>query len=150
MDITRLGLLSNYTKSRIFTAVLLVLLTNLPTGDGYLDEMGTCEPIQIEMCSHLKYRSTLMPNLLGHSTQQEAIAELQPYSQLVTLFNCSRHIEFFLCSLFVPMCTMQMEEPLVINVCRSMCLQVGPLSLLQVISQTGQMLTFLAYRNLMW
>ena len=131
MDITSLSLLSNYCKSRIFAAILLILLTILPKGNanGYLDEMGTCEPIEIEMCSHLKYDSTLMPNVLGHTTQQEAIADLRSYSQLVTLFNCSKHIKFFLCSLFVPMCTMQMEEPLVINVCRSMCLQVRDLTM---------------------
>lgn len=127
MDLSRLNLLYGHSRSQIFTLtsmILLILATKVPHADGYLDEMGQCEPINIEMCRHLKYSSTLMPNHLGHTTQQEAIAELRPYQQLVTLFNCSKHINFFLCSLFVPMCTMQMDGPLVINVCRSMCLQV--------------------------
>nr|AFN44726.1 Wnt receptor frizzled-like protein 4/9/10 [Bugula neritina] len=108
--------------SVIFLTVLI--FNQYQSTSGYIDDMGRCEPIRIDMCSHLKYNMTSMPNSLGHISQEEVIAELRPYSQLVNLFNCSQHIEFFLCSLFVPMCTMQMDGPLVINVCRSMCLQV--------------------------
>ena len=92
---------------------------------AYLDGTGLCEPIRIDMCAHLKYNMTAMPNYLGHSTQEEAISDLKTFSQLASLVNCSEHINFFLCSLFAPMCTMQLDGPLVINVCRSMCLQVS-------------------------
>lgn len=112
--------------SSFFYILLAMLLSVVQQGHCYLGEMAQCEPIRIDMCAHLKYNMTLMPNYLGHSTQEEAIIQLRPYSQLVNIFNCSRHIKFLLCSLHVPMCTTQMDGPLVINVCRSMCLQVSP------------------------
>lgn len=102
------------------------------SASGYLDSMQQCEVIKIDMCSHLKYNMTRMPNFLGHTTQEEAIRELAPYSQLVNFFNCSQHIKFFLCSLFVPMCTQQLDGPLVIEVCRSMCLQVCALLIVSI------------------
>ncbi|XP_067945884.1 frizzled-4-like [Watersipora subatra] len=104
----------------------LLLLGLLRQTCCYLEDTEQCEPIRIDMCpqSILRYNMTGMPNYLGHRTQEEAITQLRLYSQLVNLLNCSQHINFFLCSLFVPMCTDQMDGPLVINVCQSMCLQV--------------------------
>lgn len=39
-------------------------------------------------------------------------------------FGCSPLLKFFLCSLYAPMCTVQVDEPMVIPACRSMCLEV--------------------------
>jgi len=38
--------------------------------------------------------------------------------------GCSRLLKFFLCSLYAPMCTEQVDETLIIPACRAMCLQV--------------------------
>ena len=38
--------------------------------------------------------------------------------------GCSPLLKFFLCSLYAPMCTEQVDETLVIPACRAMCLQV--------------------------
>ena len=38
--------------------------------------------------------------------------------------GCSRLLKFFLCSLYAPMCTEQVDETLVIPACRAMCLNV--------------------------
>lgn len=110
---------------RVLAILVTVQLFTICVATGYLDDRATCEPIRIQMCSHLKYNETRMPNFLGHSSQDEAIRQLTPYAKLVDVFNCSQHINFFLCSLFAPMCTQQLDGPLVIEVCRSMCLQVS-------------------------
>ena len=39
-------------------------------------------------------------------------------------FGCSPLLKFFLCSLYAPMCTVQVDEPMVIPACRSMCVEV--------------------------
>ena len=39
-------------------------------------------------------------------------------------FGCSPLLKFFLCSLYAPMCTVQVDEPMVIPACRSMCDEV--------------------------
>jgi len=39
-------------------------------------------------------------------------------------FGCSPLLKFFLCSLYAPMCTVQVDEAMVIPACRSMCLEV--------------------------
>lgn len=39
-------------------------------------------------------------------------------------FGCSSLLKFFLCSLYAPMCTVQVDEPMVIPACRSMCVEV--------------------------
>lgn len=109
----------------VFPLITLIILHSALLTHGYLNELEQCEPIQVDMCSHLKYNMTRMPNFLGHMTQQEVNHELNPYKHLVDVLNCSKHLKFLLCSLFVPMCTKQMDGPLVIEVCRSMCLQVS-------------------------
>jgi len=39
-------------------------------------------------------------------------------------FGCSPLLKFFLCSLYAPMCTVQVDEAMVIPACRSMCVEV--------------------------
>ncbi|KAJ8940051.1 hypothetical protein NQ314_010883 [Rhamnusium bicolor] len=59
-----------------------------------------------------------MPNILGHQTQEEAGLEVHQYFPLVKI-NCSPDLQFFLCSVFVPVCTI-LDHPL--PPCRSLCL----------------------------
>lgn len=84
---------------------------------------GRCERITIPMCIDLKYNMTSMPNLVGHSNQNDAGVSVHEFIPLVQ-YNCSPLLKFFLCSLYAPMCTEQVEETLVIPPCRSMCLSV--------------------------
>lgn len=71
----------------------------------------------------MKYNMTRMPNLVGHMTQKEAALQVNEFIPLVQ-FGCSRLLKFFLCSLYAPMCTEQVDETMVIPACRSMCLEV--------------------------
>lgn len=79
---------------------------------------GRCEKITIPFCLGIAYNETIMPNLLGQQRQDEAGFEVQQYFPLVKI-QCSHDLQFFLCSVFVPVCTI-IERP--IPPCRSLCL----------------------------
>ena len=82
-----------------------------------LSSHGKCEPIQVPMCKDIPYNETIMPNLLNHQTQEDARIELRQFSPLVAT-QCSKHLPFFLCSMYVPVCTV-LEEA--IPPCRAPC-----------------------------
>lgn len=79
-----------------------------------------CQAMEIPMCRGIGYNLTRMPNLLGHTSQGEAAAQLAEFSPLVQ-YGCHSHLRFFLCSLYAPMCTDQVSTP--IPACRPMCEQ---------------------------
>jgi frizzled 1/7 len=78
---------------------------------------GLCEPITIPLCLDIQYNSTIMPNLFGHSKQEEAALEVHQFVPLVKV-HCSPDLKFFLCSLYAPPCTI-LDHP--IPPCRSLC-----------------------------
>jgi len=51
------------------------------------------------------------------------VCQVHEFIPLVHI-GCSRLLKFFLCSLYAPMCTEQVDETLVIPACRAMCLHV--------------------------
>lgn len=44
------------------------------------DAASRCEIISIPMCQHLGYNTTLMPNLMGHADQREALLGVSYYN----------------------------------------------------------------------
>lgn len=78
---------------------------------------GKCEPITISICMDIPYNSTIMPNLLGQTRQDEAGQEIYQFAPLVKI-DCSPDLQFFLCLLYVPVCTI-LDHP--IPPCRSLC-----------------------------
>lgn len=79
---------------------------------------GRCQPINIPICESIPYNTTIFPNILGHQTQEDAGLEAHQYFPLVKI-NCSPDLQFFLCSLFVPVCTI-LDHPL--PPCKSLCM----------------------------
>ncbi|CAL8241016.1 unnamed protein product [Merluccius merluccius] len=58
-----------------------------------------------------------MPNLLGHTNQEDAGLEVHQFYPLVKV-QCSVDLKFFLCSMYAPVCTV-LEQA--IPPCRSLC-----------------------------
>ena len=92
------------------------------TSHAFGTNNGKCERIseQIPMCMHMRYNETKMPNMIGQTSQHDAASSIAEFLPLVRL-KCSPLLHFFLCSVFAPMCTEQVNEVLVIPACRSMC-----------------------------
>ncbi|XP_070711627.1 frizzled-7-A-like [Pempheris klunzingeri] len=80
-------------------------------------EHGFCQPIAIPLCTDIAYNQTIMPNLLGHTNQEDAGLEVHQFYPLVKV-QCSLDLRFFLCSMYAPVCTV-LEQP--IPPCRSLC-----------------------------
>ncbi|XP_071513210.1 uncharacterized protein [Panulirus ornatus] len=79
---------------------------------------GTCEHIAVPLCQDIPYNTTVLPNMLNHSSQDDAGLELHQFFPLVKI-QCSQDIQLFLCSVYLPPCTI-LEQPLL--PCRSLCL----------------------------
>ncbi|GFO05460.1 frizzled [Plakobranchus ocellatus] len=76
-----------------------------------------CEIITVPMCKDMEYNETIMPNKLGHMKQSVAGLEVQQYFPLVKV-GCSSELSLFLCTLYVPVCTMMGQA---IPPCRGLC-----------------------------
>lgn len=106
--------------------VLCLLIVAMASSDatGYQSAQdGRCERITVRLCTDMKYNMTRMPNLVNHMNQKEAAVQINEFIPLIQV-GCSRLLKFFLCSLYAPMCTEQVDETMVIPACRSMCLEV--------------------------
>ncbi|XP_041351723.1 frizzled-4-like [Gigantopelta aegis] len=101
----------------MFSLLGSVLLTKVP-GAKTSEAVRTCEPIRFEMCRGLGYNVTGMPNLVKHQVQQDAGLQLQTFTPLIQ-YGCSSQLKFFLCSVYVPMCTEKVITP--IGPCRPIC-----------------------------
>ncbi|XP_063810440.1 frizzled-7-like [Pseudophryne corroboree] len=99
--------------------LLLLLLSAVSSGEKGLPvpEHGFCQPISIPLCADIAYNQTILPNLLGHGSQEEAGLEVHQFFPLVTV-RCSPELRFFLCSMYAPVCTV-LEAA--IPPCRSLC-----------------------------
>ncbi|KAK2845074.1 hypothetical protein Q5P01_011733 [Channa striata] len=80
---------------------------------------ASCETITVPLCSDLPYSETMLPNLLGHTRQEDAGREVHQFSAFVKV-DCSPHLKPFLCYMYAPKCVSggKPRPP-----CRSLCVQ---------------------------
>ena len=84
----------------------------------------TCEPIKIDLCRNIGYNLTGMPNLANNILQADANMELETYMPMLK-FQCANELQFFLCSVYVPICTGdEGVAKTLIGPCRPMCERV--------------------------
>ncbi|XP_033119087.1 frizzled-1-like, partial [Anneissia japonica] len=77
---------------------------------------GSCEDIILPMCLNMSYSQTSLPNVLGHTSQFDALTAI---IDNVILVGCSPTMLPFLCSVYTPMCTADGSA----KPCRSLCQQ---------------------------
>ena len=100
----------------------LLLLGVLAT-TVYFVESQKCEPVVVSLCKGLAakynsdkmYNTTMYPNSLSHRNQEEAGLEVHQFFPLIKV-GCSKYLQLFLCTVYVPMCSKPMILP-----CRSLC-----------------------------
>ena len=92
-----------------------------------------CEPITIPLCQDIQYNKTMFPNLLKHRSQEEAGPEVQQFLPLVRV-KCSQYLKFFLCSVYVPICSDKVSSA--IPPCRNLC-EAARLGCLPLMHQFG-------------
>lgn len=101
----------------VFSCICIMVGTTGLEVQEELEHHGRCEPITINLCLHLPYNQTMMPNLLKHQKQEDAGLDIHQYAPLVKV-HCSPDLRFFLCLMYAPVCTI-LEKPL--PPCRSIC-----------------------------
>ncbi|KAL5960807.1 Frizzled-9 [Taenia solium] len=79
-----------------------------------------CLPIEEPSCLGLEYTHTYLPNIIGLTSQTESAKRIRDYGSLLKL-GCSTYLEFFLCSVYFPMCTESMGEQVLLKPCASFC-----------------------------
>ncbi|KRX81519.1 Frizzled-10-A, partial [Trichinella sp. T6] len=98
---------------------LIVVICNLSICT--MSSFRSCERIMVPLCKDMPYNLTRLPNLMGDTDQNSVAQSLLDFEPLVNI-KCSKNLRFFLCSVFTPMCTEAMDEP--ITSCRSVCQEV--------------------------
>lgn len=77
---------------------------------------SSCETITAPLCTDMPYSETILPNVLGHKTQEDASLEMHQFYPLVKV-QCSPDLQPFLCSVYVPKCVLGRAQP----PCRTRC-----------------------------
>lgn len=80
-----------------------------------------CEPVRLPYCQSIGYNITTYPNLLGHNSIDEVIADVISFRELVDA-ECFRQAYDFVCRLLQPPCYLRKPlEPKVGQMCRDYC-----------------------------
>ncbi|KAF2351124.1 Frizzled domain, partial [Trinorchestia longiramus] len=108
-------------KLRVIHLLLLAWWVVVSDGTDIVGDImkePRCQEISIPMCKSIGYNMTSMPNQFNHETQDEAGLEVHQFWPLVEI-NCSPDLNFFLCSVYAPICIEYYDKP--IPACRSVC-----------------------------
>ena len=91
----------------------------LSSSASFVGRLDQCEPIKIPQCRAMPYNMTKMPNLLYHNRQENAKLAFEQFEILLEQ-NCSDVLLFFLCSIYVPICTIAFQQD-PIPPCKGVC-----------------------------
>ena len=119
------------TTSKSLVGFLLYVILLLK--QARLISPSRCEPITIPLCQDIQYNKTIFPNLIQHRNQEEAGLEVHQFFPLVKV-QCSQYLKFFLCSVYVPICSDKVSSA--IPPCRNLC-EVAKIGCLPLMSQFG-------------
>ena len=87
------------TTSRITSA------TSSQTMEPSTTRGSPCMNLNVPDCAGVPYTQTTTPNLIGHSTFEEALIDFErQYSGLLSI-RCSSFVREFVCSVYFPPCT---------------------------------------------
>ncbi|CAI5448848.1 unnamed protein product [Caenorhabditis angaria] len=78
-------------------------------------------PSNLTICNGIEYSQMRLPNFMEHETVSEVIHASKDWESLLRL-NCHPDTQRFLCSLFAPVCLMQMDRAIL--PCKSLCMAV--------------------------
>ena len=81
-------------------------------------EKAKCQKITTQMCMDIGYNFTRYPNFMEHESQEDAASSINEFTPLVAI-NCAPQLRFFLCGVYVPLCTKDVDFS--IYPCRSTC-----------------------------
>lgn len=121
-DRARLVFNNQALRLRKIYVIFIAILLTIPGGIASSLRRGridNCEQIRIPVCQGMPYNMTRMPNLMHHSTQENARLAIGVYDGLLRQ-NCSEDLLFFLCSMFAPICTPHFQKE-AIPPCRAVC-----------------------------
>ncbi|KAG4075762.1 hypothetical protein HA402_003588 [Bradysia odoriphaga] len=80
-----------------------------------------CEPLRLPYCKSIGYNVTTYPNMLGHNSVEEVVADVIAFRELVD-GECFRQAFDFVCRLMQPPCMEQPPlEPEPGKICREYC-----------------------------
>ncbi|XP_057304284.1 frizzled-2-like [Hydractinia symbiolongicarpus] len=104
----------------IFTKLFFFVIVLLATVDlSHAGQKTTCVSLKhrgLRLCQNLGYNATMFPNSLEHRNMEDASTELDNFLPLVKI-QCAKEIEFFLCSVYLPVCLESGPLP----PCREVC-----------------------------
>lgn len=105
-------------KKAQFSRILVPLIAFFIAVAFSTTAASKCQKIKIPMCANIGYNETQMPNFLDQESQEEAAIKVHEFQPLVAI-QCYRHLQFFLCSVFAPLCSKESDAP--IFGCRETC-----------------------------
>ncbi|KAH7720199.1 Protein MIG-1 a [Aphelenchoides avenae] len=116
------------TTSLVIAVILLLLFVSVPYGTAQdplvvqpPSRQPRCQRITAQQCAGIGYNETTFPNLAGDDSDRAAVEAIATFDPLISV-KCSDHLKFFLCSVYFPMCTEKVPDP--IGPCRPLCERV--------------------------
>ncbi|XP_065133423.1 sizzled [Paramisgurnus dabryanus] len=99
------------------SSLLIVVSLVAHSGAFDLGQTTRCVPVphQMSVCQDVPYSEMRLPNLLGHSSLEEAVPRSEEWRTLLHT-GCHPQARTFVCSLIAPVCLDRFIQP-----CRSVC-----------------------------